>query len=148
MNVGFGFEGSLQYLFMPHLGVYAGWGWNKFDANNSFAGKNASFEETGYVFGLQFKHPIANGPLSFYLKGAGLYNHIEVENAYGDIVKDSKHGYGWQAAGGIDINLGQNWSFNPGVKFNALYRETDFEGITKILDYHYISARIGLVKRF
>ncbi len=29
LNPGFGFEGIFHYRFMPHLGAYGGWGWNR-----------------------------------------------------------------------------------------------------------------------
>jgi len=148
LKPGFGFEAAFHYRFMPHLGVYAGWGWNRFGAETSFAGNDVCFEESGYVFGLNFKHPISTSKLAYYVRAGALYNHIETENAEGGFVNDSKHGFGYQLAGGIDINLGKNWSLTPGLKFNSLSRDTEFEGETKSLDYQYISARIGIVKRF
>jgi hypothetical protein len=148
LKPGFGFEGSLHYRFMPHLGVYAGWGWNRFGADESFAGNDVCFEETGYVFGLNFKHPIGNSKTMYYVRVGGLYNHIETENSAGDIIIDSKHGLGYQLAAGVDISLGKNWSFVPGFKFNSLSRDTDIEGVSKQLNYQYISARIGIFKKF
>ncbi|MFO7655656.1 MAG: outer membrane beta-barrel protein [Bacteroidales bacterium] len=148
LNPGFGFEGTLHYRFMPHLGAYAGWGWNRFGADESFAGNDVCFEETGYVFGLNFKHPIGTSKLAYYVRAGGLYNHIETENADGEIINDSKHGFGYQLASGIDISLGKNWSLTPGFKFNSLSRDTEYEGIVKQLDYQYISARIGITKMF
>jgi len=148
LKPGFGFEGTLHYQFMPHFGVYTGWGWNRFAAEISFAGNDVCFEETGYVFGLNFKHPIGTSKLAYYLRAGGLYNHIETENANGDIVNDSKHGFGYQLACGLDIDLGSNWSFTPGIKFNSLSRDIEYEGFRKQLDCQYISARIGIVKRF
>jgi len=148
LNIGFGIEGNFQYRFMPHLGVYAGWGWNRSGADQSFAGKDVCFEETGYVFGLNFKHPVGTSKLAYYVRAGALYNHIETENAEGDVIADSKHGFGYQLAGGLDINLGRNWSFTPGLKFNSLSRDTEVEGISKQLDYQYISARIGFTKKF
>jgi len=148
LNTGYGFEGIFHYRFMPHLGVYAGWGLNSFGSDNSFAGKDVCFEETGYVIGLNFKHPIGSSKLAYYLRAGALYNHIETENSDGDIINDSKHGFGYQLAGGIAVNLGKNWSFTPGIRFNSLSRDTKFEGTSKKLDYQYISARIGFAKRF
>jgi hypothetical protein len=148
LNPGFGFEGTFHYRFMPHLGLYGGWGWNRFASDNSFAGAGVCFEETGYVFGMSFKHPMGNSKLSYYARVGGLYNHIETENAEGDIINDTQHGFGFQLAGGIDINLGKNWSLNPGLKFNSLSRDTEYEGVSKQLDYQYISARIGIIKMF
>ncbi|MCF8381463.1 MAG: porin family protein [Bacteroidales bacterium] len=148
LNTGMGFEGILHYRFMPHLGIYGGWGWNKFASDNSFAGSDVCFEETGYVLGLNFLHPIKDSKMSYYARAGALYNHIETENADGDIINDSKHGLGFQLAGGININLGSNWSLTPGIKFNSLSRETEYEGISRQLDYQYISARIGFAKNF
>jgi hypothetical protein len=148
MKAGPGFEGLFHYRFMPHLGVYGGWGWNKLSADNSFAGSDVCFEETGYIFGLQFAHPIADLPVSFYVRGAGLYNHIEIENAEGDIVEDTGHGLGFQLASGINIDIGNSWTLNPGVKFNALSRDSNYENTSRALDYRYVSLRVGIIKYF
>jgi opacity protein-like surface antigen len=148
LKTGFGFEGIFHYRFMPHLGVYGGWGWNKLAANYSFAGSDVCFEETGYVFGLQFKHPIGSLPLSYYLRAGGLYNHIEVENADGDIIGDTGHGFGFQLAAGVDYSLGKNWSLTPGVKFNSLSRDLEMGGTTTKLNLNYVSVRVGILKRF
>ncbi len=148
LKPGFGFEGTFHYRFMPHIGVYAGWGWNRFGAEASYAGNDVCFEETGYVFGLNFNHPIGTSKLAYYLRAGALYNHIETENSDGDIIHDTGHGFGYQLAGGIDIDLGKNWSLTPGLKFNSLSRDTDYEETTKKLDYQYISARVGIMKRF
>lgn len=148
LNPGFGFEGIFHYRFLPHTGVYAGWGWNRFGADDSFAGSDVCFEETGYVFGLQYKRTIGITPLSYYLRAGGLYNHIEIENAGGDIIGDTGHGLGWQLAAGIDYSIGSNWSITPGLKFNALSRDVEMDGNTTQLTHNYISLRIGILKRF
>jgi opacity protein-like surface antigen len=148
LTPGFGFEGLLHYRFMPHTGVYAGWGWNRFGADNSFAGADVCFEETGYVFGLQFKHPLETMPISYYLRAGGLYNHIEIENEQGDIIGDTEHGLGFQLAAGFDYSLGKNWSITPGLKFNYLSKDVEMEEVTKKLNHNYISLRVGFLKRF
>lgn len=148
LNPGFGAEFLLHYRIVEHTGVYAGWGWNKFNAENSFAGQDMDFEETGYVFGVQFKHPLGQTPLNYYLRLGGLYNHIEIENTEGEIVADSKHGLGFQLAGGIHIKLNESWSITPGVKFHYLPRETDYPVNTTDLNLNYVSLRIGIVKTF
>jgi hypothetical protein len=148
LNPGLGFEGIFHYRFLPHTAVYAGWGWNRFGAEESFAGDDVCFEETGYVFGLQFKHPFGNSPVQYYLRAGGLYNHIETENSDGDVFNNTGHGLGWQLAGGINVPMGKNWSFTPGVKFNSLSRDSDFDGVTKELNHNYVSLRVGFLKRF
>ncbi len=148
LNPGFGFEGTFQYRILKHTGIYAGWGWNRFGADNSFAGADVCFEETGYVFGLQFKHPIGSSPLSYYLRAGGLYNHIEIENAAGEIIGDTGHGFGFQLGAGLDYALGKNWSIVPGIKFNYLSMDIEMDGVTTRLNHNYISLKVGVIKRF
>jgi hypothetical protein len=148
LKTGVGFEGLLHYRIMPHLGAYAGWGWNKFASDETFAGADVDFEETGYVFGLQFKHPINQSSLSWYVRGGGLYNHIEVENSDGDIIEDTGHGLGFHAGTGLDIQLSNKWSILPSVTFHSLSRDLDGDGINTTLDLTYLSGRIGILKSF
>lgn len=148
LNTGLGFEAILQYRFMPFTSVYGGWGYSHFNSENSFAGADTDFEQTGYILGLQFKHPIGNSPVSYFVRAGALYCHIETENNNGDIVSDTGHGIGWQAAAGIEVSMGRNWSLAPGLKYNWLSGETDFEGANYQLDHRYVSARIGIIKRF
>lgn len=147
-KTGLGFETILQYRFMPFTSVYGGWGYNHFNVESSFAGPDTDFEQTGYVLGLQFKHPVGNSPVSYFLRAGALYSHIETENNDGDIIGDTGHGIGWQAAGGIEVSLGKNWSLSPGLKYNSLSGETKFNNTDYQIDHRYVSARIGIVKRF
>ena len=148
LKPGFGYEGIFHYRFMPHAGVYAGWGWNSFGSDKSFEGNDVNFEETGYVIGLQFKHPISELNVAYYLRAGGLYKHIEIENADGDIIKDSEHGLGWQLAGGFDIPLGKSWSLTPGIKFNSLKRDVEHNNMNVPLNLDYFSLRVGILKTF
>ncbi len=148
LNPGFGFEGLLSYDIITQFGLYGGWGYNRFGADESFAGNEMSFEETGYVLGLQFKQPLGQSPWSVFVRGAGLYNHIEIENKDGDIIGDTKHGFGFQAAAGVNYALGKNWSIAPGLKFNYLDRDVEIEGNTTKLKHNYLSLRVGIIKKF
>lgn len=148
LNVGFGFESVLHYSFLPHTGIYAGWGYNNFSANNSFAGNNANFEETGYVLGLQFKQPIDNYSFSYFFRTGAIYNHIEIEDKKGKLVTDSKHGFGFQLASGLSIPINNTWQVLPGIKFNALSRNTHLNGSKINLNLNYLSFRIGVLKSF
>ena len=148
LNTGLGFETILLYRFMPFTSVYGGWGWNNFNADQSFAGSDVDFEETGYILGLQFKHPIGSSPVSYFARAGLLYNHIETENNEGEIVSDSGHGVGWQVAGGIEVEMGKNWYLAPGLKYNNLSGETKFEGNNYDFEHRYVALRIGIVKRF
>lgn len=148
LRMGYGVEGTISYSFVPFAGIYAGWGENWFSTEASSSVTNRDYEETGYVLGLQFQYSFRGARTSLFLRAGALYNHIEVENDNGDILQDTGHGPGYQVAGGIDIGLGAGWSLTPGIKFNSLSRETELEGESTILDYQYLSARIGIMKRF
>jgi len=148
LKPGFGFEGIFHYRIIPFTGVYAGWGWNRFAAEDSFAGSDMCFEETGYVFGLQFKHPFGDSKTSYYFRAGGLYNHVEIENSEGEITYDTGHDFGWQLAGGVDVDLGKNWSLTPGIKFNSLKNEVENEGASVPIDLDYVMIRIGILKKF
>lgn len=148
LKTGLGFEALLQYRFMPFTSVYGGWGYGHFNADESFAGPDIDFEQTGYILGLQFKRQIGNSPVSYFVRAGGLYCHIETENNSGDIISDAGHGIGWQAAAGIEVALGKNWSLAPGLKYNWLSGETEIGNTSYQLDHRTVSARIGIVKRF
>lgn len=148
LKTGYGFEGSLAYRFLPHLSVYGGWSWNRFGSDQSFAGANIDFEETGYTYGLQFIHPISNANLSLLLRAGGLANHIELENSDGDIIADTGHGFGWQVEAGVSIPVSEKWRVQPGVRYRSLSRDIRLNGSTFATDLNYISLGIGIVKVF
>ena len=144
LNTGFGFEGSVAYRFLPHLAAYAGWSWNKFQAAESLAGSNVDFVETGYLFGLQFIHPIAASRITYLLRAGGTYNHIETENAAGTIINDTGHGLGWQAGVGLAIPLGNRFRLIPEVRYRSLSRDMKIDILTTPVELNYVSAGIGL----
>ena len=142
LNAGFGFDIAFAYRLMPHLSTYAGWGWKKFSADQSFAVMD--FEETGYTFGLQFIHPIGNSRLNYLLRAGGIFNHIETENNDGEIINDTGHGLGWQLEAGLDIPISEKVSLRPGVRYSALSRDIKISGNKTSVNLNYISAGIGL----
>ncbi len=80
LEAGMGFEGTLQYNIWKGTSLYAGWGWNKFASDESFAGSNIDFEETGYVMGLRYANNFSDSPVGLFVRGGAIYNHIEVED--------------------------------------------------------------------
>ncbi|MBK7501023.1 MAG: outer membrane beta-barrel protein [Ignavibacteriales bacterium] len=144
LGIGFGLEGTIAYRFMPHLAAYAGWSYNNFAVDQSFAGPDASFEETGYTFGFQFIHPIGESTLSYLVRVGGTYNHIEIENNDGDIIIDSGHGLGWQAEAGLVIPLSERFSLLPSVRYRSLNRDIKIENVSTSVDLNYLSVGVGL----
>lgn len=149
LRMGFGFDGTIHFRFMNHTGVYAGWGENWFTTETSSSVNNRDYEETGYVLGLQFKHPLKDNRSSWFLRAGVLYNHIEVENDNGDILEDTGHGPGFQLAAGVDFDLGSSWSLTPVIKFNYLTRPLDSEESSQVdTNFNYITLRVGIQKMF
>ncbi len=144
IKTGLGLEGTIDYRLLPSLAVYAGWGWNKFSASQSFAGSNIDFEETGYRYGLQFIQPIGSTKFKYSISGGGLYNHIETENASGEIISDSGHGLGWEADGGIQIPLGDRFSLIPTVRYHSLLREIKIGNTATDVNLNYLSIAAAL----
>ncbi len=148
LKTGLGFEGTFHYRFMEHTGIYLGWGWKKFGADQSFAGNNMDFEETGYTYGIQFKHPLAQTRLNYVVRAGGIYNHVEIENNDGDIVSDTGHGLGWQVSGGIELPLGQSWALIPSVKYSSLSRDFGSGANEFNSNLNTLSTQIGFYKYF
>ncbi len=144
LELGFGGELTIAYKFMPHLSAYAGWSYNNFAVEQSFAGPDASFEETGYTFGLQFIHPLGELNIDFLVRIGGTYNHIEIENNDGDIIIDSGHGLGWQAEAGIVIPISNKLELMPSVRYRSLSRDITIESTSTPVQLNYISVGFGL----
>lgn len=144
LGLGFGGELTIAYRFMPHLAAYAGWSYNNFAVDQSFAGSDANFEETGYTFGFQFIHPIDESSLSYLVRIGGTYNHIEIENNDGDIIIDSGHGLGWQAEAGLVIPLSDKFSLLPSVRYRSLNRNIDINDVSTSVNLNYVSVGVGL----
>jgi hypothetical protein len=143
LETGLNLEATLHYRLLQHTGLYAGWGWAHFAGNDQL-----DYEETGYVMGLTFEHPFPQSAIRYYLRAGALYNHLEVEDNSGEIIGDTGHGWGVQAAAGVNIPIGGKWSLTPGVKFHALNRDLDTGATVTGLDLRYLSARVGIRKDF
>lgn len=148
LGTGVGFEGVLHYRILKHAGVYMGWGWKHFPSESSFAGEDIEFEETGYIYGVQFKHPFGKSGLSYILRAGGIWNHLELENSDGEITYDTGHGAGWQVSGGVEIPLWQTWSLTPTVKYSSLNRDFEIGTDNFSADLNYVALHVGLTKTF
>lgn len=153
LGTGFGLDGTLRYRFSSHLGGYAGWDWVRFGPDDSFAGQNTDLEETGYALGLRWEHPFegedpAAEGLAYWLRAGGIYDHVEVEDADGEIIADSGHGLGWEAGLGLAYWITETWSLTPGVRYRSLSREIEIGPATTTVDLQYIGFEIGVARAF
>ncbi len=149
LGAGFGFGGTIAYRFMPHLAAYAGWDWYHFASDESFAGIDLDFENTGYAFGLRFEHPLGkhSAPLIRVQMG-GIYTHVEIENIDGDIVLNSRHSLGWEVGTGLIIPVGRNWKIAPGVRYRNQTVEFDELGGALKTNLRYLTAELGFSYSF
>ncbi len=145
---GFGLGASVRYRFMPHLSAYAGWDWNLFQALDAIAGPDMELEETGYVAGLRFEHPVFGRTTTLgWVRAGAMYNHIELENDDNDMIIDSGHGLGWEAAGGLAFDRGR-WSIAPGLRYRSLSRDLDIGTATMPVELQAVAFELGIVRRF
>lgn len=147
LNTGFGVEATLAYKIMPHMAVYAGWGWNQF-SGDGLVENDLDFEETGYTFGLRFVHPITSYDIKYVLAAGGIYNHIEIEDANGDLLADTGHELGWEVQAGLSFDLGVGFEVRPLVSYRSLSTTATIDDFKQDLDLKYIAVGAGIVKTF
>lgn len=145
IKTGYGFEFTGAYHFTEHLSTYIGWSYNTFIIEDS----NFDLEETGYTLGLQFVYPFGKSKsLSYLLRAGATYNHLELENNYGDTIADSGHGFGYQIEVGLNYYLGIDFDLRPTIRYRALSRDVNIESASQNIDLNYLSFGLGIAKSF
>jgi opacity protein-like surface antigen len=147
LKTGFGFGANVRYRFMPHLAAYGGWEWHHTRSDQLIAGRTTDVEDTGYTFGLRFEHPIATN-LAYWVRAGGLYNHIELENADGQMVSDSGHGLGWEVGGGVAVPITPRIALTPGVRYRTLTRDLEIGDLTRSSTLSYTTIGAGIAFTF
>ncbi len=149
LSTGAGFGATIAVQLQQHLHLYGGWDWMRFAADESFAGPEPDFEETGYTFGLRFEHPLGASSRTMYrLEAGGTYKHFEFEDEDGDITVDTGHGLGYEAGVGLLVPLSGSWRLAPTVRYRALSRDFTVGSVTTTGDLKYVALEIGFSKRF
>ncbi|HYC52735.1 MAG TPA: outer membrane beta-barrel protein [Gemmatimonadaceae bacterium] len=149
LQTGFGFGMTIAYRVQPHLHLYGGWDWMHFAADQSFAGADMDFEETGYTFGLRFQHPFQAGSAHAYrLEAGGTYKHNELENSAGDLVVNSGHGLGYEAGAGVLFALQGSWNLSPTLRYRSLTRDYDVAGARTSGTLRYLALEVGFSRGF
>lgn len=148
VNTGFGFDLIAVYEVLQDVGIYAGWGWNKFSADNAYVTRRIDIEESGYTAGIQYKHRLYNSSFSYLIRGGAVYNHLELEDNEGDLIADSGQGIGWQAEAGISYEIGNKWDLRPTMRYRSLPGDIEVYNGRISVDLQYISLGLGLAKKF
>jgi len=147
LNAGFGFGANLRFRFLPHMAAYGGWEWHHTRSDDLIAGRTSDVEDTGYTFGLRFEHPLT-ARTAYWVRAGGLYSHIEIEDAAGDLVSDSGHGLGWEAGAGLAIPLGARVALTPGLRYRTLERDLTISGTSSSVTLSYMSFGAGVAFTF
>jgi opacity protein-like surface antigen len=142
LETGAGSQVVAMYRLMPHLHAYGGFDWYRFSTDTPFAGAQYDVENSGYAFGMQFRHPVVSS-VSGWARAGGLYNHIELE-ANDDVVGESDHTLGWEVGGGLHIPLTTNLALTPGVRYRSLSTDVTVGAVATPVDMSYIATEIGL----
>lgn len=147
LETGYGIEGTVAYGFVPNLGGYAGWLWNKFSTDQSIEGTNIDFKETGYTFGLQLIQPLSS-KINYLIRGGGIYNHIKVENDDGGTIAESDNELGWQIETGLSFSSEKRLRITPSLRYRSLSSDIEIENVLTEVNLSYLSAGIGLTWHF
>lgn len=143
LNPGAGIGFNLAVRFLPHMHAYGGWDWVRLTTDEPFAGSDFDVENTGYAFGLQFRHPMFRN-VSGWLRAGGLYKHIELENdALTDAI-DSGHELGWEAGGGLSIPLTDRLAVTPGLRYRTFSADVEVNNVSIPVDMSWLGIEIGL----
>jgi hypothetical protein len=146
---GLGFEGTFLFRLQEHLGVYAGWDWSHFGALESIAGPDVDMEETGYVAGLRFEHPVSAGSrTALWFRGGATVNHLELEDPAGDLIDDTGHGLGWEAGAGVAVRVGRKWDLTPGIRYRSLSRDVEVGALIVTVPLQYVAFEMGIRRSF
>lgn len=150
LGTGFGFEATVARRLLPHLFVYAGWDWHRFAPDAVLGQADVDLEETGYVFGLRFQHPFRGeeGGAAYRLRAGVTANHIELEDADGELLDDSGHGAGFEVGAGAVFPLGDRWMIGPEARFRSLGRELDVGDGPVDVDLRYLTFDVVVSYHF
>lgn len=149
LGTGYGFELLGSYKVLPEMDVYVGWGWNQFKTKDALINEERDVNETGYSFGLKFKNSFLNfDRTSYVLSAGGIFNHLEVENRFGETTADTGHGIGWQVSAGLEYIIAENWTLRPELRYRSFSKELTFMNYKEQVDHRYISLGLGLAVSF
>ena len=150
LSAGFGLEGLASVRLQTHLWAYGGWDWHRFTADESFAGSDVDVEETGYALGFRFEHPFSRDmtPVAYTIRLGATVNHVEIEDADGELVVDSGHGVGFEGGLGLSFRLSEGWYLLPAVRYRILSRDFEVGNTVTDGDLSYVAAGVSFRRTF
>lgn len=144
LNTGMNLEMTANLQVLPHLALYGGWDYGRFTLKQNL-GVYEDGDDTGYAFGARVFAP-AIGKVTPWIRGGGVYDHIELEGNDSDQYVRADHVLGWEAGAGAAVALGSQWSLTPGVRYRSFSPElTELGGKA---DVRYVTIDIGISRTF
>jgi Outer membrane protein beta-barrel domain len=148
LKTGAGLEMGLGVRVAPDLFVYGAWDWQNRAAKTPLFGTTVDVEDTGYAFGLRYVAPLSSRAKP-WVRAGGLFNHVEIEDEdAGDLVADSKHTFGFEVGGGLDVALNDRWSLTPGVRYRRFEPKVRFGGAESSSTLSYLTFDVGVAVKF
>jgi len=148
LKTGAGLEMGLGVRVARDVFVYGAWDWQNRAAKTPLFGTTADVEDTGYAFGLRYVVPVSSRAMP-WVRAGGLFNHIEIEDeGAGDLIADSKHTFGYEVGGGLDVTLNDRWSLTPAVRYRRFEPKVRFGGAEFSSTLSYITLDVGITLKF
>ena len=149
LGVGYGIQLTGGYQFPQRIGLYAGWTWFRFNTDDSFAGPDVEVDESGFMAGLRYEHPVRVGmPATLQLQLGTVYDEVELEGGDGTLIATSDRDFAWATSAGLEFPLGEGWRFGPAVRFRSLSPGFEVGGVDVETDLTHLSIDLGLSQRF
>jgi len=149
LGVGYGIRLTGGYQFPQRIGLYAGWTWFRFNTDESFAGPDTEVDESGFLAGVRYEHPVRlGGPATIQLEVGTGWNEVELESGDGTLVATSEREFAWTAGAGVQFALGDGWSVGPSLRFRALSPDFTGAGAGAETNLNHLSVDVGVSQRF
>lgn len=137
---GFTVGANATYHFMPLLGIYAGYTYNRFGVEGL---EDLDVNDHGFNAGLRLAIPTPLLPIDPYVKGGAVFNKLgfTYDGDDEDFI-DSDNSLGFEVGAGVGIVLGPTLSFTPQVTYTRYEPKYDGEGDSFTVQH--LRADVGL----
>lgn len=137
---------NATFHFMPMLGVYGGYTYNRFGVEGL---EELDVVDQGFNAGLRVAIPTPLIPIDPYVKAGLVYNTVGFEfdgDDEGEELLESDRSLGFEVGAGLGIGLGQVLSFTPQVTYTSYEPKYDGENDEGFKVQH-IRVDVGLRMR-
>jgi hypothetical protein len=133
---------NVTFHFMPLLGIYGGYTYNRFGVENV---DEIDFVDQGFNAGIRVAIPTPLIPIDPYVKAGLVYNKLGLAgdtDGLEDLIPDSDSSLGFEVGAGVGIGLGPKLSFTPQVTYTRYEPKYDGDGVD--FNVEHIRVDVGL----